>query len=136
RLSELRPRVRRQGLWIYHGRDLTTDLVISNLTFPDDRANANGAAIRFDLAIHDNTGAVGATRGQLTVKADETRVFPMRDLVGDRATPFVGTLFVDYHGVRELGALRPYCRLHSRHGGVHYHDKYSLAPWPGFILST
>jgi hypothetical protein len=136
KLSGLRPSVRRQGLWIYDAPDLTTDLVISNLTFPDDRANVNGPVTRFDLAVHDHAGKVVATRRRLVVRADETRVVAMRDLLNGTKSPFVGTLFVDYHGVRELGALRPYCRLQSRHGGVHYHDKYSLSPWPGFILST
>jgi bacterioferritin-associated ferredoxin len=128
---------RRYGLWVRRDQEIETTLVLSNLTFPDDARNANGDVTRFDLLLYDHSGReVGSRRG-LTIDANRSAVYRLSEIANTLPASFVGTLFVDFHRLHELGALRPYCRFeYGPRPGVHYHDKYSLNPWPGFILST
>lgn len=128
---------RRYGLWVRRDAEIETTLVLSNLTFPDDSRNVNGDVTRFDLVLYDHAGREVGRRPGLTIGADRSAVIRLSDIAADLPESFVGTLFVDFHRLHELGALRPYCRFeYGRRAGVHYHDKYSLNPWPGFILST
>lgn len=129
--------LRRFGLFVLRETFGESSLVLSNLKFPEDGQNANGARIVFHLTLFNRTGKVVSRRENLHLESDASREYFLTELFDNLPTPFYGMLFVDYATLHQVGSLRPYCcfnfdRRESGYSGRwHYHDKYSLNDYNG-----
>jgi bacterioferritin-associated ferredoxin len=118
------------GLFVVRGTGYETELVLSNLTFPEDDKNANGKQVRFDTEVYDSSGQLLAAQKNLTVLADHSRTFNLKMLAPEAPPYFHGMLLLRFYGLRETGSLRPYCRFKYNfqdgiyQGGCHYHDQF------------
>lgn len=122
---------RRFEVFAVKGPGFASELVLSNLTFPDDASNANGDKVRFDIMLRDHNGKVIGGRKREQIRADQSLVFPIDLLSQKIGEKFFGTVAVRFYGLRETGSLRPYCRLRykmaysAEMGSCHYHDQFT-----------
>ena len=121
---------RRFAVFMVRGEGHESELVLSNLRFPDDTDNANGRAVKFETELRDTRGrAIGSPR-RWTLPSDHSRAYPLEALAPELSGDFVGTVFLRFYGLRETGSLRPYCRLRHHptedgfQGSTHYHDQF------------
>ena len=122
---------RRFEVFAVKGQGFASELVLSNLTFPDDESNVNGDEVHFDIVLRDHAGVVVGSRKGERIRADESLVFPLDLLLRPIGETFFGTVAVWFYGLRETGSLRPYCRLRYKigssmeMGSCHYHDQFT-----------
>ena len=121
---------------------IESELVLSNLAFPDDVRNANGPRVRFDIILRNEVGTIVSHRKNLSLASNESRSYALAEIwpaVGNR---FVGTVAVHFYGLRETGSLRPYCRLRYHMaqspalGSCHYHDQFTRRPHYQHVIVT
>lgn len=129
--------VRRFGIFVIRQGGISSSLVLSNLDFPEDARNANGAAVRFSVILFDAQGRQLARRDGLELPAGHSGEWSLEELFPQVKGDFFGMAFIDYRVLKQVGSLRPYCVLHYAHGDPprpgrwHYHDKYSVTDYNG-----
>jgi bacterioferritin-associated ferredoxin len=135
-------RRRRFGIFAVRGPGYESELVLSNLTFPDDARNANGARVRFDVLLRGGDGRLLGQRRGLSLPADRSRAYKVSEIAAGAPEHFHGTLFVDFRALRETGSLRPYCRFRYQpsasgyQGSCHYHDQFVARPHYQHVVVT
>jgi bacterioferritin-associated ferredoxin len=121
---------------------IESELVLSNLAFPDDVRNANGPRVRFDIILRNDAGKSVAHRTNLRLGSNESRVYSLAEIWPGISDRFVGTVAVNFYGLRETGSLRPYCRLRyhmaesTALGSCHYHDQFTRRPHYQHVIVT
>ncbi len=133
---------RRFAVFMVRGHGFESELVLSNLCFPDDARNANGRAVKFDTQLRDAQGREVGPVKRWSLESDHSRAYALDDLAPEVPGEFVGTVFLRFYGLRETGSLRPYCRLrHHRtsagyQGSTHYHDQFLTRPHYQHVIVT
>jgi bacterioferritin-associated ferredoxin len=121
---------RRFGIFVIRRPGFESSLVLSNLTFPEDSANANGNHVTCSASLYDQDGSLIARSESFDVGANQSRELWLHELFPGVTDDITGMMFVDYHTLRQVGSLRPYCCLNfspragQYAGRWHYHDKY------------
>ena len=128
---------RRYGIFILRRNGMESSLVLSNMRFPEDHINANGAAISFRVVLFDRAGRNVARSRTLKLRNNQSREYWLSDLFPGLKGDLTGMLFIDYGVLTQVGSLRPYCCFNFRRangeyrGRWHYHDKFRTGPYNG-----
>lgn len=129
--------IRRFAVFVLRKKGLSSSVVLSNLTFPEDRLNVNGESVHFSATLRGEGGALLAQRIGLKLSANQSAEYSLEQLFPSVCGDVIGTVYIDFSSLRAVGSLRPYCVFNFAHsdpprtGRWHYHDKYAAHDYNG-----
>ena len=130
------------GLFALRQGSLVSKVVISNLNFPEDDFNPNGAAVRLIIRLVNAAGKEVAAYPEFAVAANCSREISLLEIYPSCPESFHGAFYLDFYGLEMTSGLRPYAILDNIDPASpvgarsHYHDKYATFQDPGFFQTA